>query len=377
MKKRYFGIALICLMAFNLNAQKTTDVLKIGSNVEFILDGKDDESFWNFAEERVVDVPIDDPVDGVFDYDWLNPEDNREASNFLDMSATFKIAWNDTALFIYMEVIDDYVTRDVNTLQSESYNEGFDTDKVEFYLKTSADDVENGSGNLQHAADSGFYQIVFFPAIGQGDVGEAISFNAMGRAGIPAQGVIHSKTFATALGYNFELVIPWDEIPDNTGTEFLQTQRTSFMFDISLRDNDNPDENGDGKWSGEEAQGIAIWAWSENDNLYDTKVGEGERDWSGYTNIGRLNITQDVLNINDFSTVSRSVSCYPNPVKDILNITNNKITSIQITNVIGKTVQHMRVDNNNVNISSLKKGVYFIRFYENNTRRGTSKIIKD
>lgn len=72
------------------------------------------------------------------------------------------------------------------------------------------------------------------------------------------------------------------------------------------------------------------------------------------------------------------IKLYPNPVRDILNIeTNNiEITSINIFNVLGSKILTLNeVENNNINISNLKKGVYFIQINANGNSI-TKKIIK-
>ena len=54
---------------------------------------------------------------------------------------------------------------------------------------------------------------------------------------------------------------------------------------------------------------------------------------------------------------------YPNPAKDILNINTNfgmiKPT-YRITNLLGQVITSGTIENNSINISSLKKGIYLI-----------------
>lgn len=66
---------------------------------------------------------------------------------------------------------------------------------------------------------------------------------------------------------------------------------------------------------------------------------------------------------------------YPNPATNILNIENtNGIDTVAITNTLGQAVMKQAVNNSNaqVDVSSLSKGVYFVRI----TSGSAAKIIK-
>lgn len=68
----------------------------------------------------------------------------------------------------------------------------------------------------------------------------------------------------------------------------------------------------------------------------------------------------------------------PNPASDVINIANNStstITSIQITDMNGRTVKEVKGMVEQINISELNAGVYFLKI-NSNQGTGTSKIIK-
>lgn len=74
----------------------------------------------------------------------------------------------------------------------------------------------------------------------------------------------------------------------------------------------------------------------------------------------------------------KSVVVYPNPVKDILNITIDKnITAIALYNVLGQEVLTKFFNSNEVafDISSLNSGTYFVKVYADNEVK-TVKVIK-
>ncbi len=71
-------------------------------------------------------------------------------------------------------------------------------------------------------------------------------------------------------------------------------------------------------------------------------------------------------------------SVYPNPVGNVLNLTNTsniEINTIQITDANGRIVKEIKGTFNQINISELNSGVYFLKI---NTSQGlgTTKIVK-
>ena len=74
--------------------------------------------------------------------------------------------------------------------------------------------------------------------------------------------------------------------------------------------------------------------------------------------------------------INQEINIYPNPNKGKLIIsTSDKITSISITNIIGKEVfSQIKFNDNSIDLNSFKNGVYFVSI---NTNKGavTKKII--
>ena len=95
--------------------------------------------------------------------------------------------------------------------------------------------------------------------------------------------------------------------------------------------------------------------------------------------IDNFTVTQ-VLGINEFN--DNSISVYPNPTKDILNISNSNqsfINAIEVTDINGRLVKSQKFSNVNdiqVNISDLSKGVYMLKAVSD---KGTviKKIVKE
>ena len=90
-----------------------------------------------------------------------------------------------------------------------------------------------------------------------------------------------------------------------------------------------------------------------------------------YSVIGTLSISD--VQANDFTY-------YPNPVKDALNISSQKvIEQVEIYNMLGQyvSVQKLNVANGMVNTNSLAKGAYFFRATFQDGTIGSFKVIKE
>jgi len=72
------------------------------------------------------------------------------------------------------------------------------------------------------------------------------------------------------------------------------------------------------------------------------------------------------------------INIYPNPANDILKIeTNEKLLNIRLFDNLGRTQITNTVNDNHINISSLKSGLYYLQIETLNGRQETHKIIKN
>ncbi len=87
------------------------------------------------------------------------------------------------------------------------------------------------------------------------------------------------------------------------------------------------------------------------------------------------------VGIKNNTISSTNITVYPNPVKDIINFSsNNKINSIEIFDITGKTViVKNKIDKNitQINVSNLDNGIYFYKIIDVNGNIKTKKIIKE
>jgi hypothetical protein len=101
------------------------------------------------------------------------------------------------------------------------------------------------------------------------------------------------------------------------------------------------------------------------------------------TNYSAPNVNQDgfsvrfVRDATSLSTTdfSNSITIYPNPVKNMLTIDGLVVQDVVIYSVLGKVVLKMN-NQNTIDVSSLSKGVYFIKVSDG-INASTKKFIKE
>lgn len=99
--------------------------------------------------------------------------------------------------------------------------------------------------------------------------------------------------------------------------------------------------------------------------------------WEGIKDVyGQLNPTAAALSVDDF--FSSKVSVYPNPVNEFVTISSElEINKLEIYNLLGKRViSSSKLVDNNLDISSLSKGVYLLKLTSGESV-ATRKLIKN
>jgi len=112
--------------------------------------------------------------------------------------------------------------------------------------------------------------------------------------------------------------------------------------------------------------------YGENSNAYHTV----KNAWYA-VGIGEADTTKPVLAVNDIDADNSNLKLYPNPANGNVTITSDiaQIMDAQITNAIGVKVMDVKIHKgtNTVNIQSLAKGLYFIK-YDNGNKGFVQKL---
>ncbi|OAD46516.1 LamG-like jellyroll fold domain-containing protein [Polaribacter atrinae] len=84
-----------------------------------------------------------------------------------------------------------------------------------------------------------------------------------------------------------------------------------------------------------------------------------------------------VLGVND-NVAKTSFNAFPNPVLDRLSFSSDKISSVEIYNILGAKVTSQKVINKSIDMSSLSKGIYMVKCKDaDDQNMGTLKAIKE
>jgi hypothetical protein len=86
------------------------------------------------------------------------------------------------------------------------------------------------------------------------------------------------------------------------------------------------------------------------------------------------------LGVDDFNSISNLMKLYPNPVENDLNVklpqSDGARISYTISNLSGQTISKGILDKENVDVSQLTTGMYFLQLKTNDGRKGAKSFIK-
>jgi len=109
-----------------------------------------------------------------------------------------------------------------------------------------------------------------------------------------------------------------------------------------------------------------------------TAVIPGQSTGTGNFLINKIEFFFDSgLGVNTSNAKSNSIALYPNPAKDVVNISSSsKISSISVYDITGKMVlKSNTIANDQINVSSLKSGIYLVRIEDVNNNYEDKKIV--
>ena len=124
---------------------------------------------------------------------------------------------------------------------------------------------------------------------------------------------------------------------------------------------------------------VTLTEWKESPTVTFYSISNASHVLEGNHGLKIFNIIGDFLFDTDVSTkesVTTSVSIYPNPVADELNIqSDTEYDSATITNLAGQTM-FFTISNNKIAVGSLAKGLYIIDLVRENGTVEKAKFIK-
>jgi len=250
-------------------------------------------------------------------FDQLTVEPKATLTN----GATFDATTNELNISITVDLLDD-----------------IDTD-----WRIACTIVENGVTGTT----SGYNQSNYYAGGGNGVMGGYESLPSS----VPASQMVYNEV-ARAISPNFAGYLGFSDV-----TVSGSSKTFTFTFELA------PD------WKPNDIHIVGLLMNSDGkiDNGSTTTIEEAVTN--GYESAGTF-----VLGTNDITFNPNEVSVYPNPVSNLLNIAlsgdSQQEVTFHIVDVLGKTVYTGTSINNQslitLDVSSFKKGVYFINFSENN-----------
>jgi hypothetical protein len=318
MYKILMTLAVLIFMSGGLFAQESITIKKQPMGIT--IDGVGDETAWENATAYEVKNFLGDAPDDEFDF-----------------SATFKVAWNDTALFFLVSA-NDFDIYPVDNWWA---------DGMEFYFQFG--DGEATGDNIFDDRPNGFFQVAvrlnnepatggYFPDSTQNDAVTVIDEGA--------------GAWITE-GY-----MAWGQFNDNNEDPITPAADYTFKFDVNVGDNDIG-----------EGSGANNNYWSSTTHL-----------WTGdYSTAGIATLSDEVLDPDAVVGIDKimqaSFDIYPNPASSVLYFEEN-VDAVRIYSIVGKNVLSKSLQNtNSVIVSELSRGIYFINFYSDNEYIGTRKFM--
>jgi len=311
MKKLYqlAGLLLLCiLLPTQLFSQKTITLKRM---LEINIDGNGDEAGWTNAQEHAITNFLQSPPQDEFDF-----------------LSVFKVAWNDTAVFYFVE------TQDFDVYPTDSWA----SDHMEWYFKFGAGSIEGN--DIGEDQVNGVFQI-------------AVNTNNAPATGnyMPDSTKNDDYTIITDLGWRTEGYISWSQFNDENENAITPTNGYTFRFDCNVQDNDLPPDDADYYTKG---VGFMRNYWSSTTHLWD-----GDFSDAGIASLSNELLAPTTVKLNILS----GNMIYPNPASDLIYF-HGKADFVQIYSLLGDLMFSSHLNSNkSLNVSELSKGIYFIKFY--------------
>jgi hypothetical protein len=288
-------------------------------------------------------------IDGRIDNVWNSAKANPIARSFLGeypsiASATWKAMWNDTAIFVLLQVVDNIFLPEYNSGETCQF---FDRLAVYFDVNNTLNDGNGpySSGNLK----KGHYEI-------------APPFIENGNYMLRGSNGVHYAYYvdeASAV-YTYEYSINFSTLKDAGGNQLNPISRNTIGFDAEVWDVDVPCIRN-------------RLVWSNSGNVSENRMNMNDAGKLTFDNTHAVCETKiNTPEANDLQLAT----LYPNPVKETL-FSDADIDRVIIYSVLGQVIRNIDVYSNKIDLSAIPKGIYFINSYKNNEQAGSQLIIKE
>jgi hypothetical protein len=165
-------------------------------------------------------------------------------------------------------------------------------------------------------------------------------------------------------------IIPLNQYPQYVARQGLKTGNSATLDGV----------NNDDWMAGRiNSRSYPDWDFSSNvaRNFPTSEVtGNSLSEFNGLT-LGEVNVDFDTSTASVDEVFSSEISIYPNPASQFINIeSNSKINKVEVFNLLGKRVLSTLNFKNNLDISSLSKGMYMLKLTSGKSVGSKKLIIK-
>ena len=323
MKYLFFTLTISLLsfstFAANYPAKKTT--------IKPVIDGNANDECWTNA----VWAPIDQL--------WVG-----SAANATNYTGRFKASWDDSLVYILVEIKDD-VFHDTHSNPLDNY---WNDDCIEIFV-----DEDKSGGDHLNNFNAFAYHVSPFGDVVDNDKTKAALFNH--------HLMIDVDTVGTTYLWEVKMRIYNDKYDQNNPNNNRVTLNASKVLGFSMAYNDSDNQN-----TRERMYGSQVITATDKNISYKTADA-----------FGTMTLEMAPLSIEEMNT-SNSNSTYYNQENKLLNLDQTThYESIIVYNLEGKEIKkYTLLDNvSSLGFESVEKGMYLVKLIENSKRTSTLKII--
>mgnify|MGYP000701768660 CR=1 FL=1 len=312
---------------------------------EINVDGVEDDAAWKNGVKASISIIHQGRID-----------DKKDCDGF------FKVLFDNDNLYLYAEIVDESLNAwdGVTGWPNDKYM--FDAVEVFFSLTNAYNHAPYRAGDMQLRFNYDILDQITGQWGGSNNVQTELGPNSPKKDS--ELGITHAQSFNPYdNGWTLEVKMPLANLGEALGG-FKTNPGKRVAFDVNILDNDgNTETNGN-------VIRDAVLAWGNATGI-DT--------WNNTAYLATLEFVGGP-STKVAVTPEMAFNVYPNPVKDVLNITASKIVKVEIYSITGSKVYSEFTGFSNrveINTTGLASGTYILKVYDAKGNVGKQLIIKN
>lgn len=310
-------------------------------------------------KQNVMDVWNKIPNEGSNDKYIMDRDGRRLPNDELDLTAKWKAIYDDNNLYVLQKVTDNDIQATTEAATSEQFELQLATYPNSVPMETILPLAPDANKPLDDSQVLGYWNKLgsyFLSADATGNEGHTIdyskAYNGTVNWSVPFPDGITTK-FTKIDKTSYTML--W-KVPFNVLNDFVPSKDTAISIEVKVLDFDL-----------DETKIIQACSNSEVNNVYMTIF---------YAGIGKFDPTP-VTSASSQVENNEDYRLYPNPVEGKFTIqSSEKINSVSILDMAGRTVKMYSKINGQLDISDLQNGLYMVKMKDVENRSFVKKIVK-